>query len=830
MVSLTNKIGTVLFRPLAINNMLAHGRIGRLAGGIRRTKDFIQYLLTLYKSHGLDFTIKYLKSCHVAIAKCLGKNKVLSLRTLEPELNLPRLAGGLPKIIPYQDRLRIRRGHVPTIRFWLGLFNIYRVLRAIPKAKITTITAPWTGHKASFRTMLRLSRVWSPFRALEGFDGIPLSSLVPYRMVPSQSASPSNKVALLGVFTDVQLIKENNPGLWNSIHSYLDEVGAQYFKELLHRIDAVNLGLRKYDGFKDPSVSDGYHTSKSGKFIYPGTSMKLKPALAKHGLPAGDGLSQFAIKEEAAGKVRVFALVDEITQSIMRPLHDQLFELLGKIPNDGTFNQDASVERCMEKAVNAGCAFSFDLSAATDRLPVLLTEKIIKELTGSSRLAFLWKCIMTRRPFGFIGPTAKKLGLDPDTEYRYSVGQPMGALSSWAGLAITHHWIVQASARLAYPLDHKTKWFEGYEVLGDDIVIFDPLVAEQYLDIMKALGTEINLTKSIVSKDRPVFEFAKRICWGFAVVSGISFNQVRASWNVGSRLASVLQFWKMGLLENSSSLMSALLSRDAFSNGKALRSAKTSSPRDQKARALGLLALLGERYQNGILSLKEVVKLILNPKDIESGGNAVAIPIQLSTQLAYAALVEPSTVSNYKPSQDKEREYLWDWKKSSLNLAVYSDIVHLWNDGISETMVGIAGKWKERMFNPLHYYDVETFTIGDAIPMTDVPADYRATLWDMEDLVHEMFHQEIEGDYNILESYLVEFITNWAKDKYSVDLEHLLDIRAEIESLTEKVELRPDTNKPKEVLLETASVLKDLDPRQAAPMEFAEEGLDYAFW
>jgi hypothetical protein len=29
---------------------------------------------------------------------------------------------------------------------------------------------------------------------------------------------------------------------------------------------------------------------------------------------------------------------------------------------------------------------------------------------------------------------------------RYGTGQPMGALSSWAGLAITHHFIVQLAA------------------------------------------------------------------------------------------------------------------------------------------------------------------------------------------------------------------------------------------------------------------------------------------------------------------------------------------------------------------------------------------------
>lgn len=34
--------------------------------------------------------------------------------------------------------------------------------------------------------------------------------------------------------------------------------------------------------------------------------------------------------------------------------------------------------------------------------------------------------------------------------FYYSVGQPMGALSSWAMLALTHHLIVQYAVRKVY--------------------------------------------------------------------------------------------------------------------------------------------------------------------------------------------------------------------------------------------------------------------------------------------------------------------------------------------------------------------------------------------
>jgi len=49
---------------------------------------------------------------------------------------------------------------------------------------------------------------------------------------------------------------------------------------------------------------------------------------------------------------------------------------------------------------------------------------------------------MADRTFKFSASVGKKyphLLEDQNNEYKYSVGQPMGGLSSWAGLAITHH-------------------------------------------------------------------------------------------------------------------------------------------------------------------------------------------------------------------------------------------------------------------------------------------------------------------------------------------------------------------------------------------------------
>jgi len=94
-------------------------------------------------------------------------------------------------------------------------------------------------------------------------------------------------------------------------------------------------------------------------------------------------IGQLSIKEEAAGKVRVFAMVDIWTQSILSPLHHYLFSFLRSLPNDGTFDQHASVKRCFEKSKVAGCSFGYDLSAATDRLPISIQVVILSTLLGA---------------------------------------------------------------------------------------------------------------------------------------------------------------------------------------------------------------------------------------------------------------------------------------------------------------------------------------------------------------------------------------------------------------------------------------------------------------
>jgi hypothetical protein len=98
-------------------------------------------------------------------------------------------------------------------------------------------------------------------------------------------------------------------------------------------------------------------------------------------------IGQLSFKKEAAGKLRIFALVDSWTQTVMDPLHQAMFSILKGLPNDGTFDQDASFRRCQVKSAQFGVAFGYDLSSATDRLPMSLQVSLLSSLTSSQLLA-----------------------------------------------------------------------------------------------------------------------------------------------------------------------------------------------------------------------------------------------------------------------------------------------------------------------------------------------------------------------------------------------------------------------------------------------------------
>lgn len=84
---------------------------------------------------------------------------------------------------------------------------------------------------------------------------------------------------------------------------------------------------------------------------------------------------------EAAGKVRIIAIVDPFTNWLLKPLHNWLFAILACIDQDGTFDQEKPIQKLLD-AHKRSFIGSCDMSAATDRLPVQLQMLLLSHIFG----------------------------------------------------------------------------------------------------------------------------------------------------------------------------------------------------------------------------------------------------------------------------------------------------------------------------------------------------------------------------------------------------------------------------------------------------------------
>jgi hypothetical protein len=196
---------------------------------------------------------------------------------------------------------------------------------------------------------------------------------------------------------------------------------------------------------------------------------------------------------DVEGKTRVIGVLDYWSQTVLKPVHDKIMDILRKIPQDCTFDQGSFLSKLSKP--NDDVYYSFDLTNATDRLPLELQKTVIGRILGKGNKLDAWARILTKIPFAH-----KADG----KEYFYSCGQPMGAYSSWPSMAITHHAIIHVAGIRA-----GLKSLQGlYIVLGDDVVIAHSGLAREYRALLDTLDVPISKIKTHVSKD--TYEFAKR--------------------------------------------------------------------------------------------------------------------------------------------------------------------------------------------------------------------------------------------------------------------------------------------------------------------------------
>lgn len=460
-----------------------------------------------YSTRGFLWTISHIKNIRLHITRYICGNPLMVSQG-HVRVGIKGLPRGLT---PLTDLLSSKRG----ISFVLTLLNISRCLPGTKAPDLSTITSPWKGYIPyhlkefipEFGKMYSLTKFSSTFT---------LSDL-----------ANSNKSGPVGLSTPTSVLN------------------ADYALEKLGK-DLVSLTGGSPKGFE-----------VNGRFFQPLAPLlkpldKWAPLSSKyrdilgsffHGknLDKVSFLRKLSIVNDPEGKARIICIFDYWSQQALKEVHNWAFSCLAAIPQDRTFDQDPM------RIKKEGPYYSIDLTAATDRFPVELQQLLLESLS-TSEIAQAWRNILTAHEV-YVPWESKSI--------KYAVGQPMGAYSSWAIFALTHHLVVQYSAKMV----GENLPFADYMLLGDDIVIANKAVAERYITTLDDLGVGISLHKTHVSLD--TYEFAKRWIHKGVEVSGIPLRGLVSSWQKYHLLIPYL-YHIIGHLPTSKFTSIAYLVRDLY--------------------------------------------------------------------------------------------------------------------------------------------------------------------------------------------------------------------------------------------------------------------------
>lgn len=537
---------------------------------IRYFIPLVLHLEKLLRHNGQMEAVKYLKVSLFTLYSYISGNPLKSTVPLGIGI---RLSHGLPCSWDKDLRLLIRKGKLQHIRILASLLNLYRALEAPhPDFSVETIRKPHPVMDGplweEFQTFCRLH--WP--KILEGHLGKPLpyfeykSGL--YHLIASAGANCTGP-AMAGIVRDARawfLHKSNHVADWFALHDDKEALSLLHTAErefmfpqedgsakpvdtepvkkvnpVLARMKAeaeasgiaVKTGrpraevlaelLAKLEEPINTAPPIGSHPTFS-RFFW-GTRDRFSTTGIPEGYPIDEKeglhapvLGRLHAIDEPAGKVRVVAIADYWTQVAMKPIHEHLFALLRGIKTDATFDQIGRVNEYHQLGLSPH--WSFDLKSATDLIPLALYKEVLTplflkkngSLSEARELIELWAKVLTDRDW-----------LLPDGSgfVRYNTGQPMGALSSWASMAMVHHALVQFSAWKA----GQQTWFTSYRVLGDDVDIAkSSAVADNYQCTCSAFHIIIGLLKSLRS-EKNVFEFANQRFAPDGNISPLSYKE-----------------------------------------------------------------------------------------------------------------------------------------------------------------------------------------------------------------------------------------------------------------------------------------------------------------
>jgi len=198
----------------------------------------------------------------------------------------------------------------------------------------------------------------------------------------------------------------------------------------------------------------------------------------------------------------------------------------------------------------------------------------------------------------------------------------------------------------------QSRWEDRYEILGDDLTIFDKDLADRYLIICRQLGVEINMSKSIVSPSKPVFEFAKRTYNSGVDVSPIPFKSL-INASLADSVGLFLQNHAKGLVTGAG-LFKRLVSRFGTPTRKEL--------------VMPILAILGALVSKKQVPHRWLVESLVDPNDDEFDFDESSLQVPLESSIKLILHGQQKEMAYPFSNQETRSEFFDDYEDEFANV------------------------------------------------------------------------------------------------------------------------------------------------------------------
>jgi len=209
--------------------------------------------------------------------------------------------------------------------------------------------------------------------------------------------------------------------------------------------------------------------------------------------------------QEPGLKLRAIASPYRIHQLALKPLQHAIAGVVQRLPWDCTFDQSKAIP-WIQLALKANkTVHSVDLTGATDYFPLGLQSVALRSIFGDIKDIKLFEEI-SRLPF------KSEIG-----DIQWKRGQPLGLRPSFAAFTLTH-------GLLLFFLSRKKGYSHDFFVVGDDVVILDDKLFQDYLEILDTLKCPWSPQKSLSSN--LLSEFAGKVITKDAVLPSYKWRKM----------------------------------------------------------------------------------------------------------------------------------------------------------------------------------------------------------------------------------------------------------------------------------------------------------------